>query len=165
MAENALAQLLGCALGLVANFLCDLWDLVYLLWSLFCLISFSRLPLQQEFLAELCSPLFHLTSTVPQRLLQTWSLSSSPQATQSPLCQQTIRRKMIMVCSGSSIESLHVLGTLQDLLSQPFQLGIISFRDVVTDMSLEMHRLPKIRWLVSQNTSSLCGSKASLFTL
>lgn len=61
-----------------------------------------------------------------------------------------------MAYSGSSIESLHVLGTLQYLLESALQVKYHLFHSVVTDMSLEMHRLPQIRWLVSQtrNTSS-----------
>lgn len=61
-----------------------------------------------------------------------------------------------MVCSGSSIESLHVLGTLQYLLESALQVKYHLLYSVERNMSLEMHRLSQIRWLVSQteNTSS-----------
>lgn len=41
-------------------------------------------------------------------------------------------------------------------LSQLFKLGTIPIYRCVTDISLEIHRLPKIRWCMSQKRTHLC---------
>ena len=78
----------------------------------------------------------------------------------------SLRMKKTKNAAGHLLRTCMLWALCSISVSQLFQLGIIPFIDMVTDILLEIHRLLKIIWLCPKEGTHLCllDSKASLFT-